>query len=337
MTDTKPDLEMNTARAKAFSRDQNLEAVLMELNGAMLDTLPPPYRKPKYPVIFIMGCPRSGSTLTLQWLANLGLFTYPSNLIARFYGNPYMAGRIQQALVDYDTRNQIGLHKQENYSSALGRTMGALAPSEYWYYWRQFFHFGEIQQLTNTELTAVDTTKFVEGIAGLEAAFDKPVIMKGMILDWHIPFLDSLFEKTIFINVERDDFFTAQSLYHAREKFFGDVHKWYSFKPPEYDQLKALSVYEQLAGQVYYTKNAVRDGLSNITSNRIINIAYEEFCQTPERLISKIAACSKQYDYHFPDTAIINTRQFHSTNTESLPQNRVKELRKAVQMYNNVK
>lgn len=280
------DIGMNTRRTAAFARDTGLESVLAEVNTALKGSLTAPYSRPRHPVVLIMGCPRSGSTLALQWLARLGLFTTPSNLIARFYANPYLGARIQQILYDYDAGNQIGLKGEWDFASALGRTDGALNPSEYWYFWRQFFSFGEIQKMSAEAEAAADLDGFRTGLAGLEAAYSKAVAMKGMILNWHIPLLDKALDHVVFINIERDPFAIGQSLIHAREKFFGTRDRWFSYKPPEYTELKDRSVEEQVAGQVYYNTQAVRDGLDTVAPNRQITIRYEDFCAAPDTLLN---------------------------------------------------
>jgi hypothetical protein len=280
--------DMNTGRSKEFQRSDSLEALLAEVNDAIAPILPPPYARPRYPVVFVMGAPRSGTTLTTQWLAGLGRFAYPTNLSARFFANPYMGARIQQILADHDAGNQIGLQRKTDFSSALGKTDGALAPSEFWYFWRRFFSFGDIQVMSQQALQTADDDGFVRGIAGLEAAFDKPAMLKGMIMNWHVPLLDQLFDKVLFLNLERDAYFNAQSLYFARERFFGDLSRWYSFKPPEYEFLRHESVERQLAGQVVFTRSALRKGLAGVAEERKLTICYEDFCTDPAAVYSQI-------------------------------------------------
>src|SRR5690606_34897021 len=94
--------------------------------------------------------------------------------------------------------------------------------------------------------------------------------------------------KFIFINVNRDPFLNAQSLLMAREKFFGDRNKWYSFKPEEYKELKDESPITQVAGQVIYTRKAVSEGLSQIPEENIMNIEYTDFCSNPKEFLDAL-------------------------------------------------
>lgn len=282
------ELEMNKGRAKEFARDNRLETALGQMNAALSTAGTGPYDKPKYPVIIIVGCPRSGTTPALQWLSATGRFAYPSNLLARFYENPYVGALTQRVLIDFDAGNQIGMQQPEGFSSQLGKTMGGSAPSEFWYFWRRFFKFGELQQMPKETVSASDHAAFLKGLAGIEAVFDRPVVLKGMIMNWHLPFLDTLLDKVVFLNMERESFYTAQSLYHARQKFFGSVNNWYSFKPAEYNFLKDRSPIEQVAGQAVYTRSAVREGLASIANEKQLTLQLEDLCNNTETAYSRL-------------------------------------------------
>jgi hypothetical protein len=329
-------LEMNRVRTQDFARYQKLEDVLKEVNLYVASISLHHYSIPKYPVIFIMGCPRSGSTLMLQWLSSLGLFTYPSNIIARFYSNPYLGAKIQQILVDYDKENQIGLNSETlKYESTLGKAKGALSPSEFWYYWRQFYQFGEIQKLSDEQLKTVDTKLFVKGLAGLEAAYDLPMVLKGMILNWHIPHLNNIFEKVLFINVIRDDFFNAQSLYFARKKFYGNFENWFSYKPIEYEFLKNEVPLIQVAGQVVFTKKAVSEGLSTIIPKyKKLNVDYEQFCEEPSLFYYKLRKKLSQQGYDIP-IKYNGLSQFESMDDVRLNKNEILKLRSYLEKFNS--
>ena len=265
-----------------FKKSENLEEVLSRINHSIesLDVCRP--QAPQKPVLLIFGCPRSGTTLFLQWLASLGTFGYPSNLIARFFGNPAFGCEVQKALVDFDKGNQLGLADvSEEYSSSLGRTKGALAPSEFWYYWRRFFKFKDIQQLNKEELNAANSLSFLNGLGAMEQATGKPLAMKGMIMNWHIPYLAELSDKFVFISIKRDIFQVAQSILMCRELYAGNRNAWWSFKPPQYLEWLEMSPIEQVAAQAIYTQKAVADGMAVIPSNRKLEISYADFCANP--------------------------------------------------------
>ncbi|RME42332.1 MAG: sulfotransferase [Caldilineae bacterium] len=284
---------MNAQVQPPFRKDETLERLLEEVNRLLApaeETVLARYRMPRWPVVIIVGAPRCGSTLTLQWLAATGRFAYPTNLLSRFYGAPYIGARIQQILTEHDFQGEIfDFNPEVPFTSNLGKTRGALAPHEFWYFWRRFFRATDTHRLAPEEVQHADTARFAAELAALEDAFGKPLAMKGMLLNWNIPDVSRALEKAIFLHVKRHPFYNIQSQLEARVKYFGRREPWHSLKPPEYHWLKDLSPIEQVAGQIYYTVRAVEAGLAQLPPARRLEIRYEDFCAHPEQLFQQLA------------------------------------------------
>lgn len=281
-------------RQRDFRRNQLLETLLAELNE-LLEVAQRPvlakYSEPRHPVVLIVACARAGSTLMMQWLASTGYFAYPTNLLSRFYAAPYIGARIQQLLTDprYNFRDEFADYISEiTFNSDLGKTRGILAPNEFWYFWRRFFHFGDIQILDENALRKVDTAHLLAELAALEAAFDRPLLLKAHIINWIIPFVARSLKKVLFIHIIRDPLYTAQSLLESRRKYFGTIDTWYSFKPPEFETLRSSSPCTQVAGQVYFTNKAIDQGLQDIDPCCWMKVRYEDFCNRPSHVFKTI-------------------------------------------------
>ena len=285
---------MNTKRKNDFQRNEKLEELLEEINSRLAGVqaqVNVEQDVPKYPLILLVGCPRAGTTLFMQWLAHTNEFSYPSNLISRFYAAPYIGALIQTMLFDpeYRYKNEFSdLDHEISFHSALGKTQGVLDPNEFWYFWRRYFPAKELQFYDANELQEVDINGFIAEITSIEAVFDKPFVMKGLYLNWNIPFLYEMVPNPLFVNIKRSPYFTAQSLLESREKFFGDINAWYSFKPKEYEFLKDLDPARQAAGQVYFTTKAVEEGLKEISDRNKLIFNYEEFCDDPESIYNEL-------------------------------------------------
>ncbi len=280
-------------RTTKFKRNNNLEDFLNEINDDLWssETKLLRLKEPEYPLIFVMGSLRSGTTLMTQWLANLG-FAYPTNLMSRFYKTPIIASKIQLLLTDerYNYRNELrDFNSGIDFSSENGKTKGALAPNEFWYFWRRFLPFKELDYLPTQELfEKVDIDTLKSEFAGMTEVFQKPFALKGMILNYNIDFLDKVFDKAIFIYTKRDPLTNIESALKAREKQLGSIDEWYSFKIPEYEELKKLNPYEQLAGQIYYINKAVENGLENVANHKKLIVNYENFCENPKRFYDEL-------------------------------------------------
>lgn len=303
---------MTYERTPGFVRHPEQDQLLRELNSLLrvaeeqaLPTIPP---RPEQPVVFIVGPPRSGTTLMLQWLAASGSFAYPTNLLSRFFGAPYIGARIQQLLTDpaYDYRDELlGLHSQSDFTwqSEIGKTRGILEPHEFFYFWRQFFPVDQAEKLTEDQLQRSDPDGFAAGWASLEHAFGKPVAAKGILLQYDIAKLAEWLPTSIFIHTRREPFFNIQSLLQARQQVYGSKDAWFSVRPPEYRSLKEKSRYIQVAGQVFFTNRSIEQELEALPPHRKILVDYELFCERPasvwldlQRCFSAFASTLKSYD-----------------------------------------
>jgi hypothetical protein len=252
----------------------------------------------------------------MQWLAESQQWGYPTNLISRFYAAPYWGARIQQMLIENDYYGELSDFKKTSpFTSTLGKTKGALAPHEFWYFWRRFFKLeAEADVVPENELSLVDVKKLNSELAALEAALGKPLAMKVMLLNWHIPFLAEAFDKVLFINLKRDPAFVVQSMLEGRMKYFGSEELWYSFKPPEYAWLRHLPAVEQVVGQIYSIRTATDLGIAQTAAAKTLTIDYETFCQDPaavwQALVEKMAGLG----YTLTD-AYSGPVQFDSANT----------------------
>src|SRR5215204_3181451 len=119
-----------TQRKQQFLRNENLESLLSNLNGLLAPVqqgVNSNFQKPRYPMILIVGCARSGSTLMMQWLASTDQFAYPTNFLSRFYASPYVGAMIQKMLIDSTYKYKEEFSEVQNlarFKSDLGKTSG---------------------------------------------------------------------------------------------------------------------------------------------------------------------------------------------------------------------
>lgn len=277
-----------SGRTPSFSRNMNLESLLTDINSSLWvaeKNLLDGRGGARFPLVLVMGPMRSGTTLFMQWLANTGLIAYPTNLLSRFYQAPIIGSKVQKLLTDpeYNYRDELGeFCQQAEYQSDNGKTKGVLAPNEFWYFWRRFLSEPSRDVWSDEELRkTMDTDTMVAELSGVMDVFQKPFAAKGMLFNYNIPFLDSVFDKVLFVHIKRDPVANVASVLDARTRQLGDDSKWYSFKIAEYDDLEALAPIEQAAGQVHYINRAIEKGLSHVDSSRKLTVQYEDFCNEP--------------------------------------------------------
>lgn len=331
-------------RKHEYKKISSLEKLLTELNSLLssANTQLLTDRSEKHSKIFIMGPLRSGSTMFTQWLASSGLVAYPSNLLSRFFGAPLVGAKIQQLLTDqrYNFRNEIlDFNSVTNFSSDNGKTKGALAPNEFWYFWRRFLPFNEVDYMSSEELVhKANLEGFRDELNALANIFEKPFAMKAMIMNQNIPELAEKFEKSLFIWIQRDPIFNIQSALEARKRQYGNLHTWYSFKIKEYPELKNLDPLESVAGQIAAINNSVEEGISVLSENQKLIVKYEDFCLRPEHYYSEITRRLKNQkgvcETEIP--VYSGKKKFSNTNTWRLTEYSQAEAKRAYEAcYNN--
>jgi len=235
--------------------------------------------KIKYPPVFIIGAPRTGSTILYEYITNYLDVTYINNFICKFYSLLYL-GSVVSKIVFQD--------KQHNrFDSEQGRTQGLNSPSEcgeFWYRWfprdRHFVDFNELDSLQITQIRDV--------IKAVVNKNNKPIVFKNMNCGQRLRVIKDVFPDALFIYCKRNPLFTAQSIIETREKVCKNRAVWWSIMPKEYNELLKLDYPEQVVKQVYYIQKQIEEDLSLFGKKQFIEIWYKDFCKSPRLTIEKI-------------------------------------------------
>jgi LPS sulfotransferase NodH len=278
-------------RTPIYRKDPKVEAFLERFNDcvAELEMLfendgDPDTSRP----IFIVGPPRSGSTLLSQVLASAG-FGYISNFVARFWRAP-AAGVYFQKLQGASTKNQ----RPTSFSSNYGVTKSWLEPHEFGYYWNRRFDLGQDTHTLDKALRArVDTQGLRRSIAAICAQFENPVVFKNTT--WCSAQADMLaasLPQSLFVFITRDIICTASSILQARRSRYGSDHVWWSNRPSTYRELQTKSPAVQVVRQVTDLLSETEQSIAKVPRERIIRLTYEDLCRDPKRAVKMIGSAA---------------------------------------------
>lgn len=327
-------------KTSEFRPNEKLDNVIKELYNLLFPVqkqLQKKYQHNKYPFLFIVGCPRSGTTLLLQWLASLNLFSYPTNLLNRFAYAPYIGAQIQKILFDkqFDFSNEFtDINSSISFSSNLGKSKGVLATNEFQHFFRNHMNNFVPKYLNDDDINDIDFTGIRQGLSSIEAAFGKPFAVKLVMLQFNLDMAFKLLPNSIFAFIRREPIYNMQSILFAREKYYNDRNKWWSVKPKQYSELKEMDVYHQIAGQVYYTNKTIEDAIRNISSKNKIEIQYEDFCHRPRKYYEQIKNKYEYFGYEMPDFyAGIN--YFANTNEIKTAKEEINKFKNAYSRFKN--
>lgn len=225
--------------------------------------------------IFILGSPRSGTTLLSQVLTKSLELDFMSNLRCHFVGAPFLAS--------YFGIPSEKIH-EATYSSEYGATQGAGSPSECGEWWYRFFPRGN-QPVNYEDLSKSQKRRFLRS-SRLLLDSENPFLFKNLYNVFRIDPLSKVFPNALYVLVERDIFDTASSILNARKDTFGNVERWFSIRPPLRPELEYMRPQEQAAIQVVEINRLIRNELerNRIPKSRVLKVNYEDLCEDPERI-----------------------------------------------------
>ncbi len=231
--------------------------------------------------VFIIGAPRTGSTILYQLLTNELNVTYIDNLVDIFYRNFFTAFKMSSRL--------FGSKPHNCFKSVHGNTWkcGLHAPSEcgeFWYQWLpRERHY----------VTAKDVSKKVlENIRGNIIApithFGKPFVLKNLNAGLRLSLMHASIPEAKFIFVKRDPVDTAISILNGREKVHGTLDKWWSLIPPDYEDLLTLSPAQQVVNQIYRIEKQIVSDLTLFPEDHSIEVNYQDIMTSYKDMIEKM-------------------------------------------------
>ena len=221
-----------------------------------------------YPPIFIIGPPRSGSTLVYQSLVQSYRVAYLSNLHHHFCRGPSIVER----LLRISERSA-----PSDFSADLGYVAGWKAPSECWNFWYQFFprrpQFVTLQSADPKRLSQMRGA-----VRALICAAGKPLLIKNLPMLLRLGPVHRYLHEALFIVTSRELLNNARSILAARQKTFGSYSRWWSVEPPGFEQLQELPAHEQVVQQIHAIQRVINCGRKEIGCERFFDITYEDFC-----------------------------------------------------------
>jgi len=221
----------------------------------------------KHQPIFIIGAPRTGSTILYQTLTNQTDVLYIDNLVGKFYRNLFFG---------FWLSNKLFKQKAHNcFSSNHGSTKGLHSPSEcgdFWYRWLpKDRHF-----IDDNDITDKMVKEIREEISAVINRYDKPLVFKNLNAGQRLRLIVKCFPNAKLIFVKRDPFFTVQSILQAKRKNKIPENQFWGIMPQNVKELKRLDWCPQIVGQVYFLEKQIIQDLSLFSDVSTITVNYTD-------------------------------------------------------------
>lgn len=225
--------------------------------------------EPRFPPLFIVGAPRSGTTLPYLYLLNRFRFGYFPNIARRAPLLPVAAAMAWH----WDHRTGFG------HDSHYGNVDGPTAPSDGWEIFHRWFPRYAMEPVQRDRL--VELRRIV---GAYERIFGGPFLNKNNHNSVRIAELDRIFPNALFIHVTRNLRDAGVSLLEARRRHHVALDQWWSCPPPQYLGHQFASEADQAVRTIQGIQDYVRGSLAALDSGRWLEIRYEDFCREPEVL-----------------------------------------------------
>jgi hypothetical protein len=271
-------------RLDRFKTNNQVENILDLVNGLVLpieDLLSKTCYPKSKQAILIIGAPRSGTTYLYQLMSSSLRVGYVSNLMARFYGSPLFGAWLQNQLISSE------ITELNHLESTHGVTSRIYEPHEFGYFWARHLPFtsGNHEEIDPAEfrcsLNKLETT--LGQIAGI---FHKPVVFKCMIASFVLE--EILNNTSVFvIHLRRDFKNVVDSILKVRQERLGDVRKWWSVRPANWEELSQLDPRLQVEKQVELINSALYQARHK-HPNRVIEIDYQELLSNRDSTLDYI-------------------------------------------------
>jgi hypothetical protein len=236
----------------------------------------------RHPPIFILGPPRSGSTLAMQVITETFDIGYMSNQHCKWFGAPALAERLFHPTAD---------RPSSDYQSEHGATQGSYAPAECGEWWYRFFRRSATYMPLDDE-DPIQMGRFRRSVASITNAFDRSIVFKNLYASLRIQAIANYLPESLFIITYRNEVDNGHSLLEARFKQHKTYEKWLSIEPPTEKNLKSLPPHQQVVEQIREIYKTIDQDLehSGVSDNRRFNLSYEELCRSPSDTISNLKA-----------------------------------------------
>jgi len=228
------------------------------------------------PVLFLLGAPRTGSTLAYQALVNAYHLAYLSNLVNDVFPRHPILGLLLHARLEDGA--------PVPYRSSFGKTAGPLGPSEASAVVSRWCGGGHPSEQVSATVLADQVGHLRRTAAATWGALARPLTIKNAWNCFRVPALADALPGARFLWIRRDAGSAAISDLESR-RHLGSLQTWNSASPADYEELRKRPYWEQGVEQQAGFHRVLSRDLGELPGYRWASFWYEDFCRRPGEVL----------------------------------------------------
>jgi hypothetical protein len=244
-------------------------ARLSILERELLDSLARGTAEPE--AVFLLGSPRTGSTVIYQATAEVFGLPFIANLTNDFFADTPIVGLALQRAVPVPI----------SWTSQFGKTQGLFQPSEGSAVMASWFGGGHPSQVVSATILPGREGHFLRTLAAVRALNDGPLLVKNAWNCFRVEYLARAVHNARFLWIRRDIADASISELESRYLTKGSPAAWTSATPANYESLLARPPAEQVVENQYEYGRAISNALDTHARGRFAELWYEDFLARP--------------------------------------------------------
>ena len=230
-------------------------------------------------ICFVVGLPRSGSTLLQQILISRYKIGYVSNIVGKFWKSPVVGAILHESLDNCDFFS--------NFYSEFGNTKGPFEPCEFGWFWRHILDINKENDLIGEKINWNRLNDILQGMAHV---FDQPIILDSPFVCGNLSKITKKIDRVKIIYLRRDPVCVCNSIFAARIKRFHNINKYYGAKPKSWSEIKNINdPIKQVVQQVYDLRKDIESDLKLLREEDIFNVEIDLLRKKPAEVADQIS------------------------------------------------
>lgn len=232
--------------------------------------------EPEIPTCFIIGPPRSGTSLLYELMVRRFRLAYLSNVAQLLPETPVAATVLFRSAIT---------KWRGSFTSRYGWIDGFGAPNEGGWLWDRWFpqrHYLEASYAEGLPMAEIRRT-----VGGLCQALGGPFLNKNVLHSVHMRVLDQVFPRCVFIELNREPVDNVRSIVRARLEGRW-VRPWFSVKPREWEQYQDASDVLKACAQVSYVREDIERDAHRLGGHRHLRVDYGRLCRDPRAVLGDV-------------------------------------------------